>query len=276
MKTLYDLVQESFADAARTRAFGDAFGLRPDQTLEVVTALLPAYSLALKRVANDPGAFLSLIGLMGPLSAQSMPVAANTDILQSAQKGLAILFGRPEAQSAIADMVARTSGVPADKVVEMMPATLADVMTAIQKTMPFSDGPGGDLIAAFVDGYQRGRPEPRAQPDFSVEAAADLMTSFMSGFQRGRDEDDADNGQTDTPAPDDQNPAAPDDQNPPAPDDADSSDEDGASMRPESALDTWLSVGDRIQKSHMQSMADLFEKLYSRPDRTDKSDPHAT
>lgn len=268
MKTLYDLVQESFADAARARAFGDAFGLRPDQTLEVVTALMPAYSLALKRVANDPGAFLSLVGLMGPLSAHSMPIASNTDILQSAQKGLAILFGRPEAQSAIADMVARTSGVPADKVVEMMPATLADVMTAMQKTMPFSDGPGGDLIAAFVDGYQRGRPEPRAQPDFSVEAAADLMTSFMSGFQRGRDEDDADNGQTDTPAADEENAAAPDG--------ADNSDEGDESTGQESALDAWLSVGDRIQKSHMQSMAELFEKLYSRPDRTDNSDPHTT
>lgn len=268
MKTLYDLVQESFADAARARAFGDAFGLGPEKSLDVVTALLPAYSLALRRVASDPGAFLSLISLMGPLAGQAMPIAANQDTFASAQKGLGLLFGRPEALNAIADMVARTSGVPAEKVLEIMPATLADVMNALHTAMPFRDGPGGDLIAAFVDGYQRGRPEPRAQPDFSVEAAADLMTSFMSGFQRGRNEDDPDNGNMDGPAASETVPAGPEE--------PDNSDEEDASERQESALEALLEVGDRIQKSHMQSMTDLFEKLYSRPGKADNSDPFST
>ncbi len=263
MKTLYDLVQESFADATRARAFGDAFGLGPEKSLDVVTALLPAYSLALRRVASDPGAFLSLINLMGPLAGQSMPIATNRNALDSAQKGLSLLFGRPEAQTAIADMVAKASGVPAEKVLEMMPATLADVMTALHTAMPFRDGPGGDLIAAFVDGYQRGRPEPRAQPDFSVEAAADLMTSFMFGFHRGRHEDDTDSEDAHDPA---------EGEEVPNPDETDISDEHDASERQHSPLEALLDVGDQIQKSQMKSMTDLFEKLYSGPNRTNNSD----
>jgi len=248
MLSLYDIVQQSLAGAGKS-GLSDMFsGLSAQQTNQALSALIPAFSLGLKRMSQDPQSFLALMNLINTFPGQmpsSFAPQSPDDTMKLARRSLDMLFGPADARKSIADQAAMLAGVPSDKVLEMMPALASTIMTGLKNDMPIKEGPAAELLGAFVSGFERGRPEPRQEPDFSMEAAADMMNSFFAGFQRGREEEE-------TEAPDLEDPAT---------DESASPDEPTAEP---SIMDSLFEAGDQVQKSHMEAMQSMFDSLYSK------------
>lgn len=250
MLSLYDIVQQSLAGAGKS-GLNDMFsGLSANQTNQTLSALIPAFSLGLKRMSQDPQSLLALMNLINTFPRQTPSSFAGQspdDTMKLARQSLDMLFGPADARKSIADQAAMLAGVPSDKVLEMMPALASTIMTGLKNDMPVKEGPAAELLGAFVSGFERGRPEPKQEPDFSMDAAADMMNSFFSGFQRGRDEEEiGDEG------------------------DGAESTQDAASTAPQeptaeaSIFDSLFEAGDQVQKSHMEAMQSMFDSLYSK------------
>lgn len=247
MLSVYDMVRPLLGNAQASRAMPGLFGLSPPQANRAVEALMPAFALGLERAARDPQVLMHLMALVNRVSA-SMPnpftTALEPDASGNADQALALLFGKSEARAAIARQAAELSGAPPDKVVELMPAVTSAVLTGLQKDNPVQAGPMGEMIAAFVAGFERGRPDPDARPrlDLSPEAAGDILNAFFAGFQRGEQ-----------PGPDR---APEDDPEPPAGDAAANGEEQDA------AFADLFKAGDEIHKAHVEAMRGLFATLY--------------
>lgn len=250
MLSLYDIVQQSLAGAGKAGPNDMFSGLSANQTNQALSALIPAFSLGLKRMSQDPQSLLALMNLINTFPGQTPSTLAPQSpdhTMKLARQSLDMLFGPADARKSIADQAATLAGVPSDKVMEMMPALASTIMTGLKNDMPVKEGPAAELLGAFVSGFERGRPEPKQEPDFSVDAAADMMNSFFAGFQRGRDESEP---ETDDAASAD------------APDDASTA--SGETPADASVLDSLFEAGDQVQKSHMEAMQSMFDSLYSR------------
>lgn len=250
MLSLYDIVQQSLAGAGKS-GLNDMFsGLSAQQTNQALSALIPAFSLGLKRMSQDPQSLLALVNLIkafpGKMPSSFAPQSPD-DTMKLARQSLDMLFGPADARKSIADQAAMLAGVPSDKVLEMMPALASTIMTGLKDDMPVKEGPAAELLAAFVSGFERGRPEPKQEPDFSMDAAADMMNSFFAGFQRGRGDEDSDDAEEGPESAEDAPSSAPEDPTTEA-----------------SLFDSLFEAGDQVQKSHMEAMQSMFDSLYSR------------
>jgi len=242
MLSLYDNVLQSLGGTRGAEQFGTSFGLTPTQSDRVLRAMIPAFSLGLKRASRDPQSMMSLLGLINgfPRQASATPFAypLDADAMKAAQQSLEVLFGPPNTHKSIADQAALLTGVSSDKMLEMMPAMASTIMTGLQSQMPVYAGPMADLVSAFISGFERGRPEPKPEPDFSPEAAADMLNSFFTGFQRGRTEE------------------------PPEAVEAPRADEDEEPSSESPVFGGLFEAGEQIQKSNMDAMQSMFDKLY--------------
>ncbi|MEM8812170.1 MAG: DUF937 domain-containing protein [Pseudomonadota bacterium] len=259
MRTIYDLFRDAFEQSAGDmlgQTYGQMlaqnYGLSRTQIDQALLALAPAFSLGLKRAFSDPNSLAGLVELIRSTSTASLPgLLGGSDPLSAtrAQDALGLLFGSPHASKAIADQVARLSGVPAERILQMMPATASAVLAGLQRDLPFQAGPFGDLLNAFIDGFHRGRPEPGPSVEPPPQVAADMLTSFFTGFQRGRSHEDDDaaaleaEGEAETDDPQNE-PAAP------------------------FSMDDLFQAGSEVQKSHFDAMNGLFEALYDRSSRS--------
>jgi len=236
MLSLYDLVQKSFAAERNADAMERAFGLTKSQANQVLMALIPAFSLGLQRLSRDPKSLMSLLELIHAFPSQAAPNPfgrpLDSDAMQAAQRSLTLLFGASSAHEAIAEQASKLAGIPGDRVLQMMPATVSAIMSGLQQDAPIKQGPVPDLLAAFVDGFERGRPEPDTAPDFSPQAAAEMLDSFFTGFRRGRVE--------------------------PAPQ------ADAAAETPASMFGRMFEAGEQIQSSHMDAMRAAFDRIYEK------------
>lgn len=240
MLSLYDIVQQAMAGTGKSGSPSLGFDLTPAQSERALAALIPAFSLGLKRASQDPQSLIELMQLLAKFSGpknHAPGTALDMEALNASRESLGILFGSSDSTKTIADHASSLANVPSEKILEMMPSLASTIMSGLQDSMPIKEGPAPDLLTAFIEGFERGRPEPKPEPDFSPEAATDILNSFFTGFQRGRDGEKGEAAQPEESA-------------------------EPAEEKQESTLDSLFNAGDQIQKSNMDAMQTMFDKLY--------------
>lgn len=178
------------------------FNMPIDNVERVVEALLPAFSIGLKHNTANP---LSLAGFLSTLATgrhhrfYTDPFAAFSPTRRHEEDAiLGHLLGSKDVSRAVADQVEATTGVATAVVREMLPAVAAILMGGLAHEAPQNalTAPA----AAFIEGFARGRPEPK--PDPAAHGMLDAMSAFLQGFGRGRDdppEEEAGNDDPETP-----------------------------------------------------------------------------
>ncbi|HEV2542577.1 MAG TPA: DUF937 domain-containing protein [Methylobacterium sp.] len=120
MYTMFDILQ-SQGDAS-VQAFGQQFGLTPEQTRRAMEALLPALTMGIQRNAGtDPMGFGRLFGLAQPGMAQPQ---AGADMLAG-------LFGSPMIAQAVIQQASTASGVGAQALRQMLPIMAGMIVAGI-------------------------------------------------------------------------------------------------------------------------------------------------
>ena len=120
MYTMFDILQ-SQGDAS-VQAFGQQFGLTPDQTRRAMEALLPALSMGLMRNAGtDPMGFGRLFGLAQPGKASPQ---GSADILAG-------LFGSPLLAQTVIQQASSASGIGAQALRQMLPIMAGMIVAGI-------------------------------------------------------------------------------------------------------------------------------------------------
>lgn len=119
MYTMFDILQ-SQGDAS-VQAFGQQFGLTPEQTRRAMEALLPALSMGMQRNAGaDPMGFGPLFGLGQPGKAP-----------QGGADMLAGLFGSPMIAQAVIQQASAASGVGSQALRQMLPIMAGMIVAGI-------------------------------------------------------------------------------------------------------------------------------------------------
>lgn len=125
MFTMFDILQGQ--GDANVRAFGQQFGLSPDQTRRAMEALMPALTLGLQGQASaDPMGFGRLFGLGIP-GAAARPAAA-PDLMSG-------MFGSPMLAQAVIQQAAAASGVGAQALRQMLPMMAGMIVAGIVHLM---------------------------------------------------------------------------------------------------------------------------------------------
>ncbi|WP_349359499.1 DUF937 domain-containing protein [Stappia sp.] len=259
----------AFDPAAVVERMQRQFGWSEGDILRAAEALMPAAFAGLRRFATSPSSLETLMALMpGPGRIRSLP---DPDGLVG--EPLALFFGTAETQRALADFVARQTGLERPGVETLMPvvATLALGQVARQ----FTGGPARDLLDAFLAGYARGRPKPAPNPMRMMAPYTEAMRSFWDGYlglfeQPGRPEAAPATGTKapDTDSPGQQASVTPNDDAPnaeaPADDaPADEAPNDAPTDRDAALLDRWIALGRDIQDTQIRGFETFFEKVSS-------------
>ncbi|MGX5775682.1 DUF937 domain-containing protein [Methylorubrum zatmanii] len=200
MYTMFDILQGQ-GDAS-VRAFGQQFGLTPEQTRRAMEALLPALTMGLQRnAATDPMGLARLFGLNQPGAAQ--PTGA-PDLLTG-------LFGSPLLGPAVIQQAAAASGVGAQALRQMLPIMAGMIVAGIVHLLlnapaqataaepPPSPYPVGTLWTDWLNGLSAAaaqmappassptprRPEPRtARRKVEASPAPDASKASMEVIQQ--------------------------------------------------------------------------------------------
>ncbi|MEH3119290.1 MAG: DUF937 domain-containing protein [Methylorubrum populi] len=123
MYNMFDILQ-SQGDAS-VRAFGQQFGLSPEQTRRAMEALLPALTMGMQRNAGiDPMGLGRLFGLNLPGAGPTAQPAGGPDLLTG-------LFGSPLLGQAVIQQAAAASGVGAQALRQMLPIMAGMIVAGI-------------------------------------------------------------------------------------------------------------------------------------------------
>lgn len=154
MYTMFDILQ-SQGDAS-VKAFGQQFGLTPEQTRRAMEALLPALTMGMQRNAGtDPMGFGRLFGLAQPGMAQPQPGA---DMLAG-------LFGSPMITQAVIQQASTASGVGAQALRQMLPIMAGMIVAGIVHLLLNAPAPA-----------------PAAEPPPSPYPVGTLWTDWLNGL----------------------------------------------------------------------------------------------
>ena len=216
------------------------FGMSLDNTERVVEAMLPAFSIGLKRNTANP---LSLANFLSALQSGhhnrffTDPMAAFSPMRRHEEDTiLGHLLGSKQVSRAVADQVEAATGVTTSIVREMLPTVAAILMGGLAKEAP--NNPLTMPIEAFAEGFARGRPDPKPEPeDFGV---LDAFNSFFDGFGRGRDAK-ADDDVGDNVEPDDEQ-------------------EEQPAATGEELFGSLFEAGLEIQRNHLKAINDIFNR----------------
>lgn len=188
MLNLFEILQSS-QNGAAIEALARQHGLTPKQAETAIDVLLPAFTLALQRQAQNPQGWLGLMSAFQPATATGSPLeaAGRTFTAEGMKQGADVmtrLFGSNDLSQQIAAQSAAVSGVPAQILQQMMPAMaamlasgmlktfsqegLAGVITAVARGFPSSAGPGGAAA-----------PPPPPEPE-----KPSAFESYMDAFQQ--------------------------------------------------------------------------------------------
>lgn len=123
MFTMFDILQSQ--GDANLRAFGQQFGLSPDQTRRAMEALMPALGLGLQNQAADPMGLGRMFGFGMPGAA---PKSAAPDMMSG-------MFGSPMLVQAVIQQAAAASGVGTQALRQMLPIMAGMVVAGIVHLM---------------------------------------------------------------------------------------------------------------------------------------------
>ncbi|WP_442919084.1 DUF937 domain-containing protein [Methylobacterium sp. Leaf118] len=150
MYTMFDILQ-SQGDAS-VKAFGQQFGLSPEQTRRAMEALLPALTMGLQRNASaDPMGIARMFGLGTPAGAQP------ADLMSG-------LFGSPMLGQAVIQQAAAASGVGSQALRQMLPIM------------------AGMIVAGIVHLMLNPPAAPAAEPTPAPLGMGHLWTDWLNGL----------------------------------------------------------------------------------------------
>lgn len=173
MYTMFDILQNQ--GEANVRAFGQQFGLSPDQTRRAMEALMPALTLGLQNPAGaDPMGIGRMFGFGAPGVAAKPPGPA--DMLSG-------MFGSPMLAQAVIQQASAASGVGAQALRQMLPIMAGMIVAGIVHLMlnpptapaaePAPTAPNfGNLWADWLNGLSAAASAAQAPSPAATRAAA--------------------------------------------------------------------------------------------------------
>ncbi|AMB45705.1 MULTISPECIES: DUF937 domain-containing protein [Methylobacteriaceae] len=226
MYTMFDILQ-SQGDAS-VRAFGQQFGLSPEQTRRAMEALLPALSMGMQRnAAADPMGFGRMFGLGQPGKA---PPQAGADLFSG-------LFGSPMIAQAVIQHASAASGVGSQALRQMLPVMAGMIVAGIVHLL--LNPPAG---------------APAAEPPPSAYPVGTLWTDWLNGLTAAA-------GQMASPSP----PAARKPEPRPAVRKAEAAPAPDATKASMEVIQQMLQTGAEVQEQNVKAMKDAFDAFWSQP-----------
>ena len=187
MLNLFEILQSS-QNGAAVEALASRHGLTPKQAETAIDVLLPAFTLALQRQAQNPKGWLGLMSPFEPATATGSPLEAagrglTAEGLKQGADVMTRLFGANDLSTQIAAQSAAVSGVPATILQQMMPAMAAMLASGMLKT--FSQEGMAGVITAMARGFPL-PPAPQIAPAPSPPEPqeASALQSYMDAFQQ--------------------------------------------------------------------------------------------
>ena len=132
---LFDIMRQA-GDGRAFQTFGGQFGLSEDQVRRAMEALLPAFSVGLKRSAADPLSFFELMRhfAMAPYASYYQhPGRALGGGTADGQELLSLLFGSKDVSRLVAEQASAFSGIAEETLKRMMPAIAATLFGGIHQ-----------------------------------------------------------------------------------------------------------------------------------------------
>ena len=170
MVNLYEILQSAQGGQAMDN-LAKQFGLSAAQTQAAVEALLPAFSMGLKRQASEPEAAPNLFAMMtGPYAEafeKSYSAFAQQATTTQGNEALGALFGSKEVSRAIADQAAALSGIGSQILKAMLPALASILMGGLAKSaaaQPQLQEIFGQMMGGMM-GNATTAPNPQVQPN---------------------------------------------------------------------------------------------------------------
>lgn len=228
MYTMFDILQSQ--GEANVRAFGQQFGLSPEQTRRAMEALMPALTLGLQNQAGaDPlgiGRMFGL-GMPGPAARPTGPA----DMMSG-------LFGSPMLAQAVIQQASAASGVGAQALRQMLPIM------------------AGMIVAGIVHLMLNPPAAPAAEPAPAAPNFGNIWADWMNGLTAAASAQTAPASKTAPPPPRPQlrrEPAGPN----PQPDAAQ------ASME---VISQMLQTGAEVQEQNVKVMREVFDAFWNQKD----------
>lgn len=162
MVNLFEIMRTAYGGAGLDR-LSRQFGLSPGDTQRALDALLPAFSLALRRSASNPPLFADLLGAM--VSGSYAPAFDSTSAGLAGGQGAALLgriFGSPEVSRRIAAEASAASGLGLRVMQEMMPLLAATLMGGLSRHATLEGF--ADLLRQWSDAIKAAAPKPVPPP----------------------------------------------------------------------------------------------------------------
>lgn len=243
-------------------ALARQYKLTPEQADAAVEALLPAFSIAFKRMAATPEGLAQLLGMMAQANYhayyENAAAAFTPPGLQAGNDALSKMFGSSELNQAIADQAAQFAGVGSPMLQKIMPAMAAMLMGGLDHAMA-AGRTGAEMYQQALEGVT-GRPPGRSAPDPTAAVTA-FWASIVNSMTGGRP------GAT-APAPASEQPPA----TPAAPPDADQPSDFGstleqASRQNQRMLEHLFATGRDIQQAQFDHIQRVFDAFFDKGQR---------
>lgn len=250
----------SFDPAGVVATMRQQFGLADADVTRAMGALLPAAFTGLRHTTAAPDGLQGFLGLLKGQAGQ-MPMAsppqADPFSFGTAPAPTNWFFGPAPVQQAIADQVARLTGVQQDAITALMP--VAATLAMGQVARPYLYGQARDLFDAFMAGYARGRPKPAPTPAAMMAGYADAVQSFWTSFLGlGDKASPAIPAASPSPSPQAAQRQA---QKPAAAATPEPEPETPAPPAPGSILDDWFAAGRAFQSNQLKAIETVFDTL---------------
>jgi hypothetical protein len=192
MLPLIDMMMKAGGgDAMQTMA--RQFGLSQQQAMSAVEALMPAFSVGLKRNAADPmgmGAFMQALGTGNHANYfDNVSKAFDPAGIADGNGILGHLFGSKDVSRAVAQQAAAATGIGSEILKQMLPALASMIMGGLAKQtmgqMQAAAGMGGgnvfgDVITDMMKQYT-GQRRAEPQPDASANPWGKMIEDMFSG-----------------------------------------------------------------------------------------------
>jgi hypothetical protein len=185
MNTLFDLLN-SAQNGQAIENMARQFQLSQQQALAATQALLPAFSLGLKRQvesAKDAPTLPDFFGLAGMPQVDAFQNAAQAFTRQAMEQGQQImtaLFGSSEMTKALSQLAGMQSGVAPQIISAMMPAMASILVSGLaHAAAPKMPGnPMADMMTSMMKAFQ---PSPQTTPP-AFDLAA-MWAPFLAPYQ---------------------------------------------------------------------------------------------
>ena len=196
MNTLFDLLNTAQNGQAIDN-LARHFELSQKQALAAAEALMPAFSLGLKRevekakTASEPPDFFGLSGVPQVDSFQDAALAFTQQATQQGQRVMAALFGTPEMSKALSQLAALQSGVAAPVIAAMLPSLASILVSGLARAAvpPAPSHPLGEMFDTMMRAFQP--PQAKPAPWFDNSALSALWAPFLAPMSAPAPKNDA-------------------------------------------------------------------------------------